>query len=371
MNPLVGLGTCAGLGVTLIVSGLMRRASADPARPTWAARTGYGLTKLLRLSGSSRHLGQDLNVLGRSEESLAVATTLATVTAASGGVVVCAALGRLSVQVPISIWPLVCLATGLAGAVVPSLLVERSARSARRDLVHSLACWLELVALAQAGGMGIESALDAASSLAGDPSFLRIRRALDRARHAGRSPWDGLGRLGSELGVNELEELAASVRLAGTEGARIRPRPREFHNRAPLPPRDRAHDRVRRVPRISRSRDALAPVLSDAPRVPHISVGSRPRPAARSHRANTNPPATRADPRSTQPVSEIQLILFLVETLRYRMADARLEPDRGDVAEKVVIVAIFVALAIAVGAVITKAVTGDATNISHQITASQ
>jgi len=47
-------------------------------------------------------------------------------------------------------------------------------------------------------------------------------------------------------------------------------------------------------------------------------------------------------------VSEIQLILFLVETLRYRMADARLEPDRGDVAEKVVIVAIFVALAIAV-----------------------
>ncbi|MGD0874011.1 MAG: hypothetical protein ABSA14_03345 [Acidimicrobiales bacterium] len=70
-------------------------------------------------------------------------------------------------------------------------------------------------------------------------------------------------------------------------------------------------------------------------------------------------------------MSEIQLILFLVETLRYRMADARLEPDRGDVAEKVVIVAIFVALAIAVGAVITKAVTGDATNISHQITASQ
>lgn len=47
----------------------------------------------------------------------------------------------------------------------------------------------------------------------------------------------------------------------------------------------------------------------------------------------------------------------------------RVEPDRGDVAEKIVIVAIFVALAIAVGAVITKAVTGDATNISHEITA--
>ncbi len=66
-------------------------------------------------------------------------------------------------------------------------------------------------------------------------------------------------------------------------------------------------------------------------------------------------------------MSEIQVILFLVEALRYRMAEARLEPERGDVAEKVVIVGIFVALAIAVGALITKAVTGDATNISREI----
>ena len=51
---------------------------------------------------------------------------------------------------------------------------------------------------------------------------LRIRRTLDRARHAGRSPWDGLGRLGDGVGGGGLEELAASVRLAGTEGARIR-----------------------------------------------------------------------------------------------------------------------------------------------------
>ena len=105
--------------------------------------------------------------------------------------------------------------TGRGSRAVASL--RRSAWAARRDLLHSLACWLELVALAQAGGMGIEGALEAASSLAGDPIFSPIRRALDRARHSGRSPWDGLGRLGGELGINELEELAASVRLAGTE----------------------------------------------------------------------------------------------------------------------------------------------------------
>ena len=228
MKSLIVLGIGAGFGVTTVVTGVMRHAPASPAGPTrpalsaWPARIGHGLTKFLRLSGSSRPLRQDLNVLGRSDESLAVATTLAAVIAAAGAAVVCACLGRLHIHVPISILPLVCLATGLAGATVPSLLVRRSAGAARRDLLHSLACWLELVALAQAGGMGIESALEAASSVAGDASFLRIRRALDRARHAGRSPWDGLGRLGAELGVNELEELAASVRLAGAEGARIR-----------------------------------------------------------------------------------------------------------------------------------------------------
>lgn len=66
-------------------------------------------------------------------------------------------------------------------------------------------------------------------------------------------------------------------------------------------------------------------------------------------------------------MTEIQLICYLVDTLRYRLAEVRAEPDRGDVAEKVVIVGIFVALAIAVGALITKAVTGDATTISREI----
>lgn len=228
MRLLVVLGVAAGFGATAVVTGLMRRGPArvpDPGRPASSAlpvRIGLGLTKLLRLSSSSGPLRQDLNVLGRSAESLAVATTLVTVTGAAGAAVACEGLEHLGPHLPPWVVPLLCLGAGLVGAAAPSLVMRRSARAARRDLVHSLACWLELVALAQAGGMGIEGALEAASSLAGDPSFLRIRRGLDRARHSGRSPWDGLGRLGGELGVSELEELAASVRLAGTEGARIR-----------------------------------------------------------------------------------------------------------------------------------------------------
>lgn len=52
---------------------------------------------------------------------------------------------------------------------------------------------------------------------------------------------------------------------------------------------------------------------------------------------------------------------------RGRVALAQERSDRGDVAEKVVLVGIFVALALAVGLVITKAVDGNAANIAHQI----
>jgi len=47
-------------------------------------------------------------------------------------------------------------------------------------------------------------------------------RALDQARLARQTPWAALGRLGQQLGVIELSELAASVALAGTEGAKVR-----------------------------------------------------------------------------------------------------------------------------------------------------
>ena len=47
------------------------------------------------------------------------------------------------------------------------------------------------------------------------------RRSTRRAC-SGEPPWPGLDRLGTELGVPELNELAASVTLAGDEGARVR-----------------------------------------------------------------------------------------------------------------------------------------------------
>jgi Flp pilus assembly protein TadB len=49
-----------------------------------------------------------------------------------------------------------------------------------------------------------------------------LQRALSGARLAGAPPWQGFERLGQELQVPEVSELAASMALAGDEGARFR-----------------------------------------------------------------------------------------------------------------------------------------------------
>ncbi|MFZ0170666.1 MAG: hypothetical protein WAL04_03185 [Acidimicrobiales bacterium] len=64
---------------------------------------------------------------------------------------------------------------------------------------------------------------------------------------------------------------------------------------------------------------------------------------------------------------KIQVIQYVVDLVTSRVAELRFAPERGDVAEKIVIVGVFVALAIAVGLLITHAVTGDATKISNEI----
>lgn len=64
---------------------------------------------------------------------------------------------------------------------------------------------------------------------------------------------------------------------------------------------------------------------------------------------------------------ELQLIAFLLSEARARIADMRERPERGEVAEKVVLIGIFVALAIVIGTIIAKAVTTNANHIATQI----
>jgi tight adherence protein C len=237
------LGLCAGLAVVLVLAGMtappasllddMVRsdpdavlargigAPVDDAAASVLVLIGSSVDRLVAARYGARHL-QDLAVTDRRQPHHAVVVAAATllgitVPVALAGILLAAGWHLSAGAVVV----LVVLGTS-AGIAVPTLELRRSAAQARERFCRGLSCWLELVALAQAGGMGVESALEAAGRISTDAAFARIRHAVERARHSGTTPWEELGRLGAEIGVEELDELAASLGLAGTEGARIR-----------------------------------------------------------------------------------------------------------------------------------------------------
>lgn len=146
---------------------------------------------------------------------------------------VCALAGA---GVPLGVW----IATSLAGAGVPvhaaaamaivaaalgfqypAGRTRTTARLRRRRFRTSLSAYLDLVSIMLAGGAGIETALHAAAAVGDGPTFAAISEALDLARATRRSPWDTLAEVGTRFGVDELPELAATVRLGGEQGARM------------------------------------------------------------------------------------------------------------------------------------------------------
>ena len=130
----------------------------------------------------------------------------------------------------------------LAGFVLPDLGIHSEAEARRRDFRHALGSFLDLVVIALAGGGGVETALADAASVGEGWAFDELRHSLDAARLARDTPWSALERLGNELGVAELGELAASVGLAGAEGAKVRASLGAKAASLALPPAGRGRD---------------------------------------------------------------------------------------------------------------------------------
>ncbi len=105
---------------------------------------------------------------------------------------------------------------------IPDLALRKEAEARRRDFRHVVGSFLDLVAMNLAGGRGLPEALMAASSVGDHWAMARIRQALSNARVVGITPWEGVSRLGRELGVDELRDLASALALAGDEGAKIK-----------------------------------------------------------------------------------------------------------------------------------------------------
>lgn len=238
---LVFLGAGVGVGVLLtfraltprppafdaVLAGLARPGtSIDEAAPVGspgADRAGAAARRLVESIGydPDRHL-QELELIGRSPERHAFDKILGAVAGLLVPNLAGVALVIVGVPVPLGVIAAFSLATTVVGFVMPDWLLRDEAEKRRRAFRHTLSSYLDLVNVLLAGGAGIETALHAAADAGDGWGYQTIRAELRRARLTGQSPWDTFAQLAQRLGINELAELAASVSLAGSHGARIR-----------------------------------------------------------------------------------------------------------------------------------------------------
>lgn len=228
MSALSLCGFAGGVGLLLLFAGLRRRepdgsrgAGRREAREL-LARAGKDLERLSTSESRRSRRAQDLAATGRTADSYFARIALGGL---AGGLLppaLSTALKPLGLDLPPAAVVAVSLLALVGGCASPMIGLSAAAGRARASARRALSCWLELVVLSQAGGMGVEGALEAASRVSDEVTFVRLRSALRRARHDGSSPWEALGRLGNELGLGDLHELSANLALAGTEGARVR-----------------------------------------------------------------------------------------------------------------------------------------------------
>jgi Flp pilus assembly protein TadB len=207
---------------------MSRVASREAARraPATAREMALGRSLLTVLDDLGlplrRTLGRDLEVTGQTLEAFAARKAVGAVAFGLFVPAAAAVLGLAGLRLPLAASAAVALAAAVAGFVLPDLSLNRLAAARRREFREATSLWLDLVAVSLAGGAGIEEAMTSTSATGQGWAFARLRDTLDRARLAGEPPWTALGRLGEDLDVAELRELAASLALAGTEGARVR-----------------------------------------------------------------------------------------------------------------------------------------------------
>lgn len=234
----LGLGTALGLWMLLTWAvppqpSLRERLSTAGSEPAasvvnvmeagWTAAMARPLVPLLHALGMpGKKLERDLRVLDRGPDAhLASKAVLGCV-----GLVAplllqgLLALAELPVGAEVPLVAAVLLAA--AGFVAPDIDVRAKAARARADFRGALSAFLDLVWITLAGGAGIEAALLAAAAVGRGPAFAQLRRALDAAQLTRTTPWSTLRQLGDDLDIAELAELAASVSLAGSEGAKVR-----------------------------------------------------------------------------------------------------------------------------------------------------
>ena len=247
MTGAVAAGALAGLGLFLLALALIPRrislarqiAAFDAGSTRQSARRSSGALNG-KESEASRRIGAvaarlcaeqgwdfpsikaNLSLTGKSFESYLAGKILL----ALFGLIfvpilaIMAGLAGIRFSVVIPVW-IGLIAAGIF-FFLPDLELKQKATARRRDFRHAVGSFLDLVAMNLAGGRGVPEALMAAGDVGSGWAMWRIRDALTNARITGQTPWQALGALGEDVGVEELTDLSAALSLVAEDGAKVR-----------------------------------------------------------------------------------------------------------------------------------------------------
>ncbi|MEV0396516.1 type II secretion system F family protein [Polymorphospora rubra] len=236
---LAGLGT--GLGLWLVLLGWyphpprLHKAldtpygpdrAVDAAKthsPGWTGRWGRPATRWLRRAGLPRaSTRRDLATIDKPVDVHLAEQATAAVAGLLLPPIAATLLGLADIATGVTVPAAASLLLGMAGFLAPELSIHTEAAKHRAAFRDALSSFLDLVVISLASGAGVDQALDDAAKVGSGSAYTELRYALTEARLARVPPWDILAVLGRRVAVAELQQLAATVGLAGTEGAKVR-----------------------------------------------------------------------------------------------------------------------------------------------------
>ena len=99
--------------------------------------------------------------------------------------------------------------------------VAERARDVQTDLRFQLSAYLDVVTMLLAGNSGHEGALEQAAQAGDGRLFVELRRRMREVGATGRSLVEALSTTADELGLVELQQVAATTALSSAEGAPV------------------------------------------------------------------------------------------------------------------------------------------------------
>lgn len=207
------------------------RAEAEPVAPASGPdRLGAWLRR--RLPGTiDDRIGRQLQLRGISSDRFYTYKALSAL--AGLAIPALAGLGLLLVSgTSITVPLVVALVLGLVGFFVPDIVIGRGAATTS-DATEALLTFMDLVTLERLANSSATQSLHAAAAVSDQAVFVAIRDSLQRSRLEQRAPFTELKRLGTELELPALSDLADVMKLddsgASLSGA-LRARVRELRD---------------------------------------------------------------------------------------------------------------------------------------------